>query len=160
PEPPTPEVARTSEVCTETIASANGDSLHVRGSARSDTRVELIEEIWECPFCQAQEPEPLARCRRGHGLPTLDHVESFLKALSVDQEKINAAIERLEQIDPRTDFATAYQRGLAYLNLKQFDTAVELLQTAADLVPEDEALVAQVDRLVAYRLSLSHARAR
>jgi len=153
PEVPTPGP-------TEPASSILDDSVHITSSAQSETKIELAEEIWECLFCQAQSPEPLERCPECNGILSLDHVETFFKPLSVDQEKVNAAIERLEQIDPETDFATAYQLGLAYLNLKQFDTGIEFLQTAVELVPGDEALGSQVERLIAYRLSVTHSRSR
>ena len=65
--------------------------------------------------------------------------------LRVNQHEL---VSREESTDPRTDFATAYQLGVAYLNLNQFDSAIELLQTAVGLVPDDEALVAHVERLI------------
>ncbi len=98
------------------------------------------------------------RCDGCGAILTLDHVESFFRPLHVDEEIINAAIERLEEVDPASDLTTAWQLGLAHLNLKQFDIGLSLLRTAVELQGADSELAERVEALVHYRSGLAQAR--
>jgi twitching motility two-component system response regulator PilG len=130
---------------------------NVEQAGAGETMIE-VEDDWKCPFCQATATAVAERCPGCAAILTLDHVESFFRPLHVDQAKINTAIKRLEQGDPTSDLATAWQLGLAYLNLKQFELGLDLLRTAAELQGAGSDLAARVEALVQYRNGLSQPR--
>ncbi len=95
------------------------------------------------------------RCSDCQAILSLEQPELFFRPITIDQEIISSALVRLEeQFDPSTDFSAAWQMGLAYLNLKQPDAGLDLLRTASQLLPSDEAFAEQVEALAQYRTSL------
>jgi twitching motility two-component system response regulator PilG len=168
PAPPTvPAPAPEDQVRLDSVPMRNAESAPLApqpsekevGTATGDEEVNRettleVDEDWECPFCQTSVPAMAEGCPACGAILTLDRFEAFFRPLHVDQEKINAAIERLEQGDPATDLATAWQLGLAYLNLKQFDVAIDLLQSAVELQGDGSDLAAGVEALMDYRAGL------
>jgi twitching motility two-component system response regulator PilG len=94
------------------------------------------------------------RCGGCGAILSLERPEVFFQPLRVDAEKINAALERLERVDPTRDGGVALQMGMAYLNLKQPDMALGLLRQAVAQLSEAE-FTSQVEALAAYRDGLA-----
>lgn len=118
----------------------------------ADIAVE-VDNLGECPFCQVKKTTP-ERCPRCGAILSLDHPEDFFRPLEVDRQKISESIERLEQTDWTQDLSRSWQLGLAYLNLKHFDVALERFQTAVQLQGTDSDVAARVMALVEYRADL------
>jgi CheY-like chemotaxis protein len=122
----------------------NGAAPHADGAAEE-------ANPWFCPFCGAED-EDVPECCPGCGALLLpDDVLLFRTHRGADAEKVAAFLAEMESGDYTHHFAACYQVGLAYLNLRRFDAALNALSEALRLRPDDReirALVTEVARLV------------
>jgi CheY-like chemotaxis protein len=105
-----------------------------------------------CPFCRGEVLAQQNQCSECGAILTLEIPEAFTNNRVADPDHLQLVIARLEEAsssDP--DYATSYALGLAYLNARRFDEALNVLRTALQLKPDDLELAVHLENLVKFR---------
>ncbi len=112
-------------------------------------RITSSPPAWQCPLCQAEASEQVARCPKCRAILTLANIKPLLSNTDVDRPQMRQAIDRYRDISTdKINFETHYNLGLAYLNLNKIDSGLTHLQAAIRLQPANKALAAQINTLM------------
>ncbi len=132
------------------------EEIPMRASAPADEPRAFAEEPQAfaqgsaCPFCAAENninDEVCGGCQAVLGLHNMD---MLLSQQGADEEKLSAAIERMESDLGSDDSYSAeeyFNLGLACLNVKNMDSGLKYLQKSYILNPTNSFLKAQIDEL-------------
>lgn len=102
-----------------------------------------------CPFCNAENEANAFVCGSCRTILTLSDVEMLLASSEADRDVLHQAVGRMESERNMRSFTAEELKNLAvgHINLKNLRQGVELLQKAAQLVPNDVMLYSQVNSL-------------
>ncbi|HEY7547596.1 MAG TPA: response regulator [Blastocatellia bacterium] len=103
---------------------------------------------WTCPLCNMASPEKMDKCKACGAVLSLSDPNAFAANRDADIGAILGAIERYRSLAEEGDFSAHYNLALAHLNLNKMTGALDYLQKAASLRPEDEELKAQVENIL------------
>ncbi len=130
---------------------------HVKAKAllrRLEIRAEAVAPGWGCPFCSSRAPERPDACPQCGVVYSLVDPERLLANERLDRERVAAALPEYERrVAQAPDFATRFNLGVAYLNLRRVPAGLEHLRAASQLRPDDEILRSQIEIL---ELSWAH----
>jgi CheY-like chemotaxis protein len=102
---------------------------------------------WTCPYCQSPgEPQP-KRCTKCAALLVLTRVADFETHEPAEQGPLLAYIVEIEATSYQEDFGACYELGVAYLNLRRFDAAQDVLKLAQQLQPDHTEVRMAVEEL-------------
>lgn len=103
-----------------------------------------------CPFCKADNPAQAFTCGSCLATLTLSDLEMLLANSHADKAALRAAVEEMEAIRasrPLTEKELT-NCGVAFLNLRDFESGLAYLQEASQLNPNNVVLGSQVNSLL------------
>lgn len=103
---------------------------------------------WRCPICATPAQQATPQCPSCRAIVTLTKVDDILQNESVDQAKVQAAIDRYRlELSQSGDVRLHYKLALAHLNLKEIVQSIIHLNEAIRLQPDRPVLRKLVDLL-------------
>ncbi len=104
----------------------------------------------ECPFCKADNPAQAFTCGSCLATLTLSDLEMLLANSHADKVALRAAVKEMEgfrESRPLTEKELT-NCGVAFLNLRDFESGLAYLQEASQLNPNNVVLASQVNSLL------------
>jgi len=104
----------------------------------------------ECPFCKADNPAQAFTCGSCLATLTLSDLEMLLANSHADKAALRSAVKEMEgvrEIRPLTEKELT-NCGVAFLNLRDFESGLNYLQEASQLNPNNVVLGSQVNSLL------------
>lgn len=117
---------------------------------RGDDEAQTAASIFLCPFCCSENPSQAFTCGTCLSTLTLSDLEMLLANSHADKEALRDAVSRMNlesESRPLTENELT-NLGIAYLNLRDFQTGYEYLHTASQLNPNNIVLGSQVNALL------------
>ncbi|HQU90704.1 MAG TPA: response regulator [Pyrinomonadaceae bacterium] len=104
----------------------------------------------ECPFCKADNPAQAFTCGSCLATLTLSDLEMLLANSHADKTALRAAVKEMEEIRESRPLSEKELTncGVAFLNLRDFDSGLNYLQEASHLNPNNVVLGSQVNSLL------------
>lgn len=126
------------------------DVMEKTGYETTLVRPEPSTALSTCPFCTSLNPAQAFTCGNCLATLTLSDLEMLLANTHADKGLLRSAVKEME--------ATATQRpltereltnfGVAFLNLRDFDSGLRYLHDAANLNPNNVVLASQINSLL------------
>ncbi len=113
---------------------------------KSDTPAALTA----CPFCHAQNPTQAFTCGNCLATLTLSDLEMLLANSHADKSLLRSAVKEMESHATEGPLSEKELTncGVAYLNLRDFDSGLRYLQEASQLNPNNVVLGSQINSLL------------
>ena len=109
-----------------------------------------VSETSACPFCTTENPVQAFTCGGCLSMLTLSDLEMLLANSHADRNVLRDAVKQMLEVrDERPlDEKELTNVGIAYLNMRDFDSGYQFLQEASQLNPNNVVLASQVNSLL------------
>lgn len=131
-------------------ASANENSAASQNfEAREETRPRPQADVYDCPFCDAENEVQTFVCNTCCAMLSLSDLEMLLAHQRADRDIVDFAVEQMEaeKVNRELDEYELRALGIGHINLKNFEKGLAYLQDAQKLTPNDVVLSGQINAL-------------
>ena len=122
-------------------------SEHVEASEETHSRPQA--EVYDCPFCDAENEVQTFVCNTCCAMLSLSDLEMLLAHQRADRDIVDFAVEQMEaeKVNRELDEYELRALGIGHINLKNFEKGLAYLQDAQRLNPNDVVLSGQINAL-------------